>query len=243
MASTLKPGANQAMAGASAGATERDNFVRRNALGITCFAVFAVLVVGLILTGHHAFNADQLDHQQPAVSLATYLREGHFWEALFENWESEFLQMAAYILLTVYLIQRGSSESKDPDQHEAVDDDPREADLRKPVPWPVRRGGLWLVLYENSLLIGFAVLFLGSIVGHAFAGTAEFNADLEQHGQATVSVWGYVTSSQFWYESFQNWQSEFLAVFALVTLSIWLRQRGSSESKPVAAPHASTGTG
>jgi Domain of unknown function (DUF6766) len=151
--------------------------------------------------------------------------------------------MTAYVLLTVYLIQKGSSESKDPDTHEAVDDDPRDADLRRPVPWPVRRGGLWLTLYENSLVIAFCVLFAGSMLGHAFAGHAEFNAELESHGQATVSVWGYVSRAQFWYESLQNWQSEFLAVFAIVVLTIWLRQRGSPESKPVAARHRDTGTG
>jgi hypothetical protein len=200
-------------------------------------------VFGMLLTGHHTFNADQLEHGESTVSLANYLTHGHFWEGLFENWESEFLQMAAYILLTVYLIQRGSSESKNPDTHEVVDDDPRDADLRKPVPWPVRRGGIWLRLYENSLLLAFTLLFVGSLIGHALGGVADFNAELETHGQAAVSVWGYMTRAQFWYESLQNWQSEFLAVFAIVTLSIWLRQRGSPESKPVAAPHDDTGSG
>ena len=107
----------------------RSTFWRRNALGLACFGIFAVLVVALVLTGQRAFNADQLDHGQATVSLASYLTQGHFWEALFENWESEFLQMAAYIVFTVFLIQQGSAESKDPDKHEAVDDDPRDADL------------------------------------------------------------------------------------------------------------------
>jgi hypothetical protein len=220
----------------------RSTFWRRNALGLACFGIFAVLVVALVLTGQRAFNADQVDHGQATVTLGGYLHQGHFWEAIFENWESEFLQMAAYILLTIYLIQRGSSESKDPARHEAVDDDPRDADLRKPVPWPVRRGGIWLRLYENSLLLAFVLLFLVAIVGHALGGGAAYNADLKAHGQAAVSVWRYASSSEFWYESFQNWQSEFLAVFAIVTLSIFLRQRGSSESKPVDAPNSATGT-
>ena len=150
--------------------------------------------------------------------------------------------MAAYILLTMFLIQKGSSESKDPDKHEAVDDEPRDVDRRHSVPWPVRRGGLWLILYENSLLIAFAALFLASLIGHAFGGLAEHNADLEQHHQPTMALWSYVGGADFWFESFQNWQSEFLAVFAIVTLSIWLRQRGSPESKPVAAPHGNTGS-
>ena len=151
--------------------------------------------------------------------------------------------MAAYVVLTAYLVQRGSAESKNPDRHESVDDDPRDADLRHNVPWPVRRGGLVLRLYEHSLAIAFTLLFLGSIIGHALGGAAAYNDDLATHGEPTVSTLGYVTSSQFWFESFQNWQSEFLAVFAIVVLTIFLRQKGSSESKPVAAPHAQTGSG
>jgi Domain of unknown function (DUF6766) len=219
------------------------SFVQRNALGLVTLAIFAVLVVAMMLTGYGAYNAEQREHEGAAVSFGTYVSEGHVWEALFENWESEFLQMGAYVLLTVFLIQKGSAESKDPEKHEAVDDDPHVADLRKHVPWPVRRGGLWLLLYENSLLIAFVVLFAGSIVGHAFGGVDAYNAELREHGEATVDTWGYATSSQFWFESFQNWQSEFLAVFAIVVLSVFLRQRGSSESKPVAASHSDTGTG
>jgi hypothetical protein len=238
---TLRPRAEQAMAGART-PPPRQSFVRRNALALASFALFVVMVVGMVHTGHRVFNDEQVDHGGAPVSLTTYLSEGHVWEALFENWESEFLQMAAYVMLTVFLIQKGSAESKDPGQHEEVDDDPRDADLRKPVPWPVRRGGVWLLLYENSLLIAFLVLFVASMVGHALGGIDAYNADLEQHGQATVDTLGYATSSQFWFESLQNWQSEFLAVFAIVTLSIFLRQRGSPESKPVAASHAKTGT-
>jgi hypothetical protein len=150
--------------------------------------------------------------------------------------------MAAYIVLTVFLIQKGSSESKDPDKHEAVDDDPRDADRRHAVPWPVKRGGIWLRLYENSLLLAFGLLFLMSVVGHAFGGLAEHNADLQSHHQPTMTLWNYVSGAQFWFESFQNWQSEFLAVFAIITLTIWLRQKGSPESKPVAASHHDTGS-
>jgi hypothetical protein len=245
VASTLRPQARARLAGSSPTHQARqanESFWRRNALSLVCFAFFLIFVVGLVLTGQREFNAAQLEHGEATVSLASYLREGHFWEALFENWESEFLQMAAYVVLTVFLIQKGSSESKDPDKHEAVDDDPRDADKRKPVPWPVRRGGIWLVLYENSLLLAFVVLFLGSIVGHALGGVNEYNAEQLAHGQPTVGLWSYATGAQFWFESFQNWQSEFLAVFAIVTLSIYLRQRGSPESKPVAGAHSQTGT-
>jgi hypothetical protein len=238
---TLRPRAAREAAAARA-PKPPPSFLQRNALGLVTLATFFVLVVAMALTGRSAYNAEQVEHGGSAVSLGTYLTEGHVWEALFENWESEFLQMGAYVLLTVFLIQKGSAESKDPEQHEPVDDDPADADRRKRVPWPVRRGGVWLLLYENSLLIAFVVLFVGSIVGHAFGGVDEYNAELREHGRATVDTLGYATSSQFWFESFQNWQSEFLAVFAIVVLSVFLRQRGSPESKPVAASHSETGT-
>jgi hypothetical protein len=218
------------------------SFVRRHSLALAALAIFAACLVGQMLTGHDEYNSDQLEHGGRSVSITTYLGEGHFWEAIFENWESEFLQMGSYVVLTAYLLQRGSSESKDPDAHEAVDDDPRDADLRKRVPWPVRKGGIVLKLYENSLLIAFALLFLGSMVGHAIGGVADYNQDLKDHGQHAVSTWDFFTSSHYWFQSFQNWQSEFLAVLAIVVLSIFLRQRGSPESKPVAAPHSATGS-
>jgi succinate dehydrogenase hydrophobic anchor subunit len=163
---------------------------------------------------------------------------GAWTEAVTENWESEFLQMAAYVVLTVFLIQKGSAESKDPEKHETVDHDPRTADKRGSVPWPVRRGGIWLRLYENSLFLVFVVLFLISIFFHAVSGSRTYSAEQEEHSQPRVTAAEYVTTSRFWFESFQNWQSEFLAVGAIVVFSIFLRQRGSPESKPVAAQHS-----
>lgn len=240
--STLTPTGQRRVAGVSPTSPPPHSFWRDHSLAIVCFLVFAALLVGLVVTGFDTYNQDQVAHGSQAVGFFDYLREGDLWEAVFENWESEFLQMAAYILLTVYLIQRGSSESKDPDRHAAVDDDPRDADQRRRVPWPVRRGGIWLRLYENSLLLAFVVLFVASLVGHALGGVDAHNAELQEHGQPTVSLWGYVTSSQFWFESLQNWQSEFLAVFAIVVLTVFLRQRGSPESKPVAEPHRATGS-
>lgn len=180
-------------------------------------------------------------HDQHGVTLATYLTTGHFVEATFENWESEFLQMAAYIVLTVWFVQRGSAESKDPTGN-AVDEDPRAHRNDPRAPWPVRRGGLWLRIYENSLLIAFAALFLTSIMGHALGGTAEYNTEGAQHGEQPVSTLEFVRTSSFWFQSFQNWQSEFLAVASIVGLTIVFRQRGSAESKPVHAPKSKTGS-
>jgi hypothetical protein len=150
--------------------------------------------------------------------------------------------MGAYVLLTAWLVQKGSPESKDPDGDE-VDADPRQQRHNPQAPGPVRRGGLVLTLYEHSLSLALFALFVLSLVLHALGGQAEYNQQQLEHGQAAVSLWGFVTGSEFWFQSMQNWQSEFLAVAALAVLSIFLRQRGSPESKPVAAPHAQTGSG
>ena len=215
-------------------------FWRANSLSLVCFALFFIFAFGQSVTGLREFNSDQRTHGEPESSYGEYLTDGHFWEALTENWESEFLQMAAYIVLTVFLLQKGSAESKDPEKHEAVDRDPRTTDKRKNVPWPVRKGGIWLRLYENSLFGAFVLLFLASIFFHAMSGARTYSSEQVEHGEATVSTFEYIQTSRFWFESFQNWQSEFMAVGAIVVLSIFLRQRGSPESKPVAEPHAAT---
>jgi hypothetical protein len=215
-------------------------FARHNGLSLTCFALFFFFLLGHSVAGHRTFNAEQEAHGEAKVGYGEYLTDGHFFESVFENWESEFLQMGAFIVLTVFLVQKGSAESKKPDERNDVDEDPRSQPERADAPWPVRRGGPWLRLYENSLLVAFALLFLGSILGHAFGGVSEYNSERQAHGEPAVSVAEYVRSSQFWFESFQNWQSEFLAVGSIVVLTVFLRQRGSPESKPVAAPHAET---
>lgn len=217
-------------------------FFRDNGLSITMFVLFAVFLGGQAVTGHHAYNDEQRDHGEPAMGLAPYLTSGHFIEAVFENWESEFLQMGSYVLLTVFLFQKGSPESRRLGQREPQDADPRRARKTEDVPWPVRWGGIVLKLYENSLALAFLVLFLVSIVLHAIGGAEEYSQEQVEHGGRPVSTGEFVTTSEFWYQSFQNWQSEFLAVGTLVVLSVFLRQRGSPESKPVAHPHQETGT-
>jgi hypothetical protein len=218
-------------------------FLRDNGLSLAMFAFFALFLLGQSFTGWHVYNDDQQEHGEETVSYPDYLHTGHFIEATFENWESEYLQMGAYVFFTVYLFQRGSSESKDPDTDEPVDEDPRQARDRPDVPRPVRQGGLVLRLYENSLTLALLGLFLLSFVLHAIGGVREFNQDQLAHGRHALSTLDFLRTSEFWFQSFQNWQSEFLAVFSLVVLSIVLRQRGSPESKPVAAPHRETGTG
>jgi hypothetical protein len=216
--------------------------VRDNGLSITMFALFLVFLAAQSIAGYRTNNTDNQEHGQPPESYLQYLTSGAFVEATFENWESEFLQMGAYVLLTAFLIQKGSPESKNPDGDQ-VDQDPRTQRDDPDAPGPVKRGGLVLALYEHSLSLALFGLFLLSLVLHALGGHAEFNQDQLEHGVAPVSLWSFVTSSEFWFQSMQNWQSEFLAVAALTVLGIFLRQRGSPESKPVAAPHAQTGSG
>ena len=215
--------------------------LRDNGLSITMFGLFLVFLVAQSIAGYKANNSDNEEHRQPRESYVQYLTSGGFVEATFENWESEFLQMGAYVVLTALLIQKGSPESKNPDGDD-VDQDPRQQRDDPDAPGPVKRGGLVLTIYEHSLSLALLALFLLSLVLLALGGHAEFNQQQLEHGAAPVSLWGFVTSSEFWFQSMQNWQSEFLAVAALAVLGIFLRQRGSPESKPVAAPHAQTGT-
>jgi hypothetical protein len=215
--------------------------MRNNGLSIVLGALFLLFMGGQTFTGWQAFNEEQREHDRSGVRLDQYLRSGHFMEATAENWESEFLQMAAYVLLTVFLFQRGSAESKKIDEPEAVDRDPRMFKTKSDAPWPVRRGGWILSVYKNSLSIAFIVLFLVSLALHAIGGAAHHNDEATAHGGEVLSVSEFVRTSQFWFESFQNWQSEFLSLVAMVLLSVYLRQRGSPESKPVDAAHGDTG--
>ncbi|MDQ0827777.1 membrane protein implicated in regulation of membrane protease activity [Arthrobacter sp. B2I5] len=203
--------------------------------------LFIAFFVGMILSGAASYSEEQQSHGEPAVSVLEFLGTGAFVEATFENWESEFLQMAMYVVLTVFLFQKGSSESKPMGRKAPQDEDPGQADLNKNTPWPVRRGGVVLKVYEHSLSIMFLIVFLASFTLHAAGGVQEYNNDQQSHGQPTISFLQYLGTSRFWFESFQNWQSEFLVVAVLAGASVYLREKGSPESKPVAEPHYETG--
>jgi hypothetical protein len=210
-------------------------FVKQNSLSLVCLALFLALWVGQAVVGWRHDAAERREHGETAVSLREYVTSGDFWESTSENWESEFLQMAAFVLFTVFLRQKGSPESKPPDGDPDLDRPPRP---RPGAPWPVRRGGAVLKLYENSLFLALFALFLFSFAIHAVAGARAFSEEEVRHGEAAVSALSYVATSRFWFESFQNWQSEFLSVGVLAVLGVVLRQRGSPESKPVDARHA-----
>jgi len=211
-------------------------FVRANSLSLTLFLLFTIFLVGQILAGQGSYNAEQILKGESSVSLRDYVFSAHCVEATFENWESEFLQMGALVLLTVWLRQKGAADSKQEGNERRHETRPH-----KDSPWPVRRGGWVCRIYEHSLSLALLGLFGLSFLLHAVGGTKEFNQELEYYGRFPVTLFEYLGTSRFWFESFQNWQSEFLSVGVLLVLSIFLRERGSPESKLVNAPHAETG--
>jgi hypothetical protein len=216
-------------------------FLKDNGLTITLFGLFLVSLVGQALTGWKAHGEELRLHGLSEIDFLSYLKSGHFISAVFENWESEFLQMAMYVLLTVFLFQKGSSESKKPDGENPEDESPSAHRNDPDAPWPVHRGGLLLKLYSNSLSLALAALFIASFWLHVAGSTRRMNEEAQWHHQPPQTMIQTLGDAGFWYESFQNWQSEFLSIGVLLVLGIFLRQRGSPESKPVGAPHAVTG--
>ena len=220
---------------------KKRSFWRDNGLALAMLACFLLFVCGQIFAGWHDNNNDALLHHDATLSLGEYLVSGANFEALFENWESEFLQMSAYIVMTVFLFQRGSSESKDLDKPNEIDE-PVEKHLdEKDAPGPVKAGGLKLKIYKHSLSLAFAFAFILSFIGHLIGGAKAYSDELKDYGHAAVTPLQYLTTSHFWFESLQNWQSEFLAMFCIVVASIYLREHGSPESKAVWSPHTKTG--
>jgi len=209
---------------------------RRNGLSIVLVVLTVLFLSAQAVTGWNVHNEELAQHGQAALGFGAYLTTGHFSSATFENWESEFLQMGMYVLLTVRLRQRGSAESRplDPDEEDPKLD-------AGPAPWPVRRGGIWKKIYGHSLAIAFLSLFVMSFALHAL-GSWRARCDEARLDHLPVpGFFEHLISSDFWFESMQNWQSEFLAVLALVVLTIFLRQKDSPQSKAVEAPHTQTG--
>ena len=216
-------------------------FFKDNGLTIVLLLAFLATLSGMLFSGWIAHNQELAEHHQPLLQLGTYFVSGEFISAVFENWESEFLQMAFYVVLTAFLFQRGSSESKDPDKADPVDEDPARRKQNSGAPWPVRAGGWRSTVYSYSLGIVLGILFVASFVLHWLASTVAASNEALRHGEEALSAWAYIADAHLWFESFQNWQSEFLSTAVVVVLSIFLRFRGSPESKAVAAPHSATG--
>ncbi len=214
-------------------------FLRNNGLSIAFLILFLIAITGQLFSGLQQYNKHRQEDGKAPLSLTQYFSTGHFLQATFENWESEFLQMALFVVLTISLRQKGSSESKKPNGLEKVDRNPSKK--RKDVPWAVKKGGPILAIYKHSLTIALLLLFALSFALHFYGSLKDENEELTGKGIPPASIAKYITNSRFWFESFQNWQSEFLSVFAIVVLSIFLRQQGSPQSKAVDAPHSQTG--
>jgi hypothetical protein len=217
-------------------------WLRDNGLSIALFALFALSVAGHGWAGWIANNEELARDGVAPLTLFSYLSGAAFNSSLFENWESEFLQMATFVLLTAFLFQRGSPESKDPDKEAPQDRDPKADANKADAPWPVRAGALARGVYSHSLGLALTILFVASFVLHWINSAAAAAEEAMRNGEAAPTLIAHLLSAEFWFESFQNWQSEFLSTAALIVLAIYLRERGSPESKPVGAPHAQTGT-
>jgi len=216
-------------------------FFKDNGLTIVLLLLFLGSLVGQWLTGVHFENQQLIEHGEQPISAIAFLGDPLFLSTVFENWESEFLQMAMYVILTAVLFQRGSAESEDPDAK------PRDAALNRKTrdpaaPAPLRAGPFVRWIYAHSLGLVLLGLFVISFSLHWYFSAMQAAEDAALHGEAAEPLWAYLASPQLWFESFQNWQSEFLSAAVLVVLSIWLRQANSPESKAVTAPHDQTGT-
>jgi hypothetical protein len=215
--------------------------IRDNGLTIALLALFAASILGQWVAGWYVANEDAARHGEPLISLAAYAVSAEFLSSVFENWESEFLQMAAYVVLTAMLFQRGSAESKDPDETDPRDDNLATQAGKAGAPSIMRWGPVWRALYARSLGIALGLLFIASFAIHWTQSARVAAQEALAHGERPISTVGYLFDAQLWFESLQNWQSEFLSTAVLVVLSIFLRQRESPESKPVAAAHSKTG--
>ncbi|MGQ7944403.1 DUF6766 family protein [Flavobacterium sp. WC2509] len=215
-------------------------FLKNNGLSLSFLLLFIVSILFQIIFGLKEYNKLLIENGAPAVNYLDYLHSGHFIESTFENWESEFLQMLFFVVFTIFLQQKGSSESKDFDAKDKADKEDFSSP-KKDAPWPVQKGGFILAIYEHSLSIALFALFLLSFILHFYGSLADENKLLSLKKLPIKTAQNYIIDSRFWFESFQNWQSEFLSVFAIVVLSIYLRQKGSPQSKPVDAPNSKTG--
>ena len=218
-------------------------FVKHNGLSLVFLGLFLAALAFQAIAGHADFNEEQDRHGSPRMSLLRYVSSSEFGVAVMENWQSEYLQFTLFILLTVWLVQRGSPESKqlhkagrESDEEQRVGD---HADEQSPR-W-ARVAGIRRTIYENSLLLVMGTIWLATWFAQSISGVTQYNGERLDHQQDAVSWGEYLTRPDFWEKTLQNWQSEFLAVGSMAILAVYLRQRGSPESKPVGAAHDATG--
>jgi hypothetical protein len=218
--------------------------VKENSLSLFFLAIFLLALIGQAIAGHDLYNQEALAHKEGTISFWRYLTSSEFGNAVMENWQSEYLQFALFALATVWLLQKGSPESKELDKAGVESDKDQKVGrwARKDSPRWAKVGGVRTAIYSNSLIIAMALVFFGSWFAQSVTGWTDFNSEQADHGDPRLSWWSYVGSAKFWEATLQNWQSEFLAVGSFAVLVVYLRQRGSPESKPVGAPvHDATG--
>jgi hypothetical protein len=218
-------------------------FLRQNSLSIVFLVLFLAALSGQAIAGHADFNEEQVRHGDPELSLPRYLVSSDFGTAVMENWQSEYLQFTLMILLTVWLLQRGSPESKELDKAGRESDEQQKVGphAQQNSPAWAKVEGIRRTIYENSLVLVMGMIWLGTWLAQSVTGLTQYNSERLDHHMDTVGWWHYLGKPDFWEKTLQNWQSEFLAVGSMAILAVYLRQRGSPESKPVGAPHTATG--
>jgi hypothetical protein len=218
-------------------------YVRDNSLTLFFLALFLVALVAQLFVGHSAFNHEQIAHQDPTMSLGRYATSSAYWVDVMENWQSEYLQFALFIIAAVWFVQRGSTESKPIEKRGAESDEDQKLGrhVANNSPKWAKAGGWRTAVYSNSLLMLMTAIWLMSWFAQLVTGRIDYNAEQFDHHEASLDLLQYAGSSDYWNRTLQNWQSEFLAIASITVFSIWLRQRGSPQSKPVGEPHPSTG--
>lgn len=213
--------------------------LKDHALSLCFAAAFVLALAGQSLAGLAVFNEDRAAHGAEPVGWLDFVASSEFAVDVAENWQSEYLQFFLFILATVWFVQRGSPESKKPgSEGVGTDEEQRVGEYARPdSPAWARAHGWRLWVFSNSLLLVMGTVFLLSWLIQGLAGTVVHNAEQALHDLPEVSFGEYLVSADFWNRTLQNWQSELLAVGSMVAFSIFLRQRGSAESKPVGAPH------
>jgi hypothetical protein len=218
-------------------------FLRNNGISLFFGAILLASLVGQSFAGQHQFNADAIEHHSSTYSWFRYVTSSEFGGDVLENWQSEFLQFFLYITATVWLLQRGSSESKSMDDTGLMSDQSQfvRGYAKSNSPRWARVDGLRRRVYENSLGLAMLLCFLASWLGQSVTDWRAYNHEQLDHDSHAISWGQYWANADFWDRSLQNWQSEFLAIGTMAVFTIYLRQRGSPESKPVGAPHDATG--
>ena len=217
--------------------------VRDHSLSLFFLAIFVAALIGQSIAGHAEYNSEAIAHGSETLSFWSYVVSVDFGQAVMENWQSEYLQFTLFIIATVWFVQKGSPESKKVDQVGTETDEEQKVGEHATAESPkwARARGFKLWVYSNSLLLVMGTIWVGSWLAHSLTGWRVYNQEAMDHNESTLGWVRYLGTADFWETTLQNWQSEFLAVGSMAVLAIYLRQRGSPESKPVGASHEATG--